>query len=381
MGSRGEECIHPGAGGKGLSVLRDPTARAAAVPESCEGPAGSPGLCAEKSLKGRVGTAEESHVFFPRTVPLEVAEPQLRGLRISLNTPVVSTEELAVGPARAGLLVHLDSDGRPNVTIGIRSLRSGEVVLYSLEGDLREHASLDVGVDAGLSFGESMGFLFDDDEMSDGDADAVRRCLGLWNELIGYSGTGSPAADAPPEALGGPEGLSADDLEVPDPPSAPADYVAQFEGDLGGEALDLAGGLDPDDIGVDLGISARSLAVAEGAPEPAQPGIPHDSGTRALEPTMALDLGVEADELRPDELRPDELRPAEPAEEPESTPAVSLSKFRSAPTEAGPSETPLRDAAADEVSERTELARVRLVRRGGGGSRRPHPIIRLLGAF
>ncbi|MDH3684842.1 MAG: hypothetical protein OEP95_01380 [Myxococcales bacterium] len=347
-----------------------------------------------------MGTAEEMDVFFPRTVTLELAESHLRGMRISLNTPVVATEELAVGPARAGLLVHLEPDGRPNVTIGIRSLRSGEVVLYSFEGDLRAHSSLDVGIDAGLSFAESMGFLFDEDELGDGDAGAIRRCMGLWNELMGTSGAGNFVDGAlPPDAASEPlrelDDLSADDLEIPGLPAPDAvavpmegsgAYIPQFEGDLGGSELDVAGALDPDDVGVDLGVSARSFAFAEGAPEPAQPAIADDPGTPLAEPALALDLGVEAVELGPAEPVA-ELEPTPGALEGVSgdpvaeAPRLGLSKFRVA----GPQD-PVRERAAaepdtEEDSGRTKLARVRLVRRGGDGSRRPHPIIRLLGAF
>jgi hypothetical protein len=184
----------------------------------------------------------------------------------------------------------------------------------------------------------------------------------------------------------------------------PGAYIPQFEGDLGGSELDVAGALDPDDVGVDLGISARSFEFAEGAPEPAQPGIAHDPGTPLAEPALALDLGVEAVELGPAEpvaeLEPGpELEPvAEPEPVPEleptpgalegvsedpvaEAPRLGLSKFRVA----GPQD-PVREPAAaepdtEEDSGRTKLARVRLVRRGGDGSRRPHPIIRLLGAF
>ena len=353
-------------------------------------------------------------MFFARTVPLELAESHLRGLRISLNTPVVSTEELAVGPARAGLLVHLEPDGRPNVTVGIRSLRSGEVVLYSFEGDLREHSSLDVGIDAGLSFAESMGFLFDEDELGDGDGAAIERCMGLWTDLMGSSGAGSVTTgpgspDAPSEPVRAATDGIPEDLEPPGLPPladatpvdlAPGGYVPQFDGDLGGDdALDLGSALDPDELGVDLGVSARSFEVAEGAPEAAQPGIVRDLSSPPLEPTLALDLGVEAVELgtgeprvegpgasvlsedpvgsaAPGELEASAAATPEPATDVAAVPPVGLSKFR-ASTDSSPSAPVGQDA---EVSGRTELARVRLVRRGGG-SGRPHPIIRLLGAF
>jgi hypothetical protein len=344
------------------------------------------GLCAEESLKGARRAAEESRVFFPRTVSLELDGPRVCGLWISLNTPVVSTEELAVGPARAGLLVHLEPDGRPNVTIGIRSLRSGDVVLYSFQGDLREHSSLAVGIDAGLSFAESMGFLFDEDELGDGSPDAMTRCLGLWNEVMGSAAEDPGARDG--ISIGGDPASSG--LEVlgvehlTQTPGAAEDYVPQFEGDLGGhDPLDFEGGLDPDGLGVDLGISARSFEVAEGAPEPVQPGIALDLGVEAIELGAIESLAAEASATQENVAAVLEAQPREPA----GLPPVGLSKFRGAahsgiaPPPPPREEASSQETSKDETSSRTALARVRLVRRGGEAARRPHPIIRLLGAF
>ena len=39
-------------------------------------------------------------------------------------------------------LVHDEVDGRPNVTIAVRSLKSGEVAYWSFDGDLRESVAL-----------------------------------------------------------------------------------------------------------------------------------------------------------------------------------------------------------------------------------------------
>ena len=70
-------------------------------------------------------------MFFPRTESLALSETSLWGLRVSLNSPVVSIEELPVGPARAAIASHEEADGRPSVTIGIRSMTGGDAVLYS----------------------------------------------------------------------------------------------------------------------------------------------------------------------------------------------------------------------------------------------------------
>jgi hypothetical protein len=71
------------------------------------------------------------------------------------------------------------------------------MVLFSLEGDLRERSSLAVGIDAALSFGESMGFLFDEDEIEAVSGEEARpRALGLWLELMGLE-SGTPEAVPP----------------------------------------------------------------------------------------------------------------------------------------------------------------------------------------
>jgi hypothetical protein len=139
-------------------------------------------------------------VYFPlRSEPLDLSGDRLHGLRLSLNTPVVSIDELPVGPARAAIVIHEEFDGHPNLTLGVRSLRSGSAVLFSLEADLREHSSLAVGIDAVLSFGESMGFLFDEDEFeTDSSEGACSRALGLWLELMGAeSGASEMAPEVP----------------------------------------------------------------------------------------------------------------------------------------------------------------------------------------
>lgn len=122
-------------------------------------------------------------MFLPRETPLELDPEHLLGLRLSLNTPVVSTEEIPTGPARAALAVHRDAGGRPTVTLAVRSVQAGHAVFYGLEEDLAGDAGLAMGVDAALSFGESLGFLFDDDELTSGDASTD--AFALWSSIVG----------------------------------------------------------------------------------------------------------------------------------------------------------------------------------------------------
>jgi hypothetical protein len=173
--------------------------------------------------------------FPPRSEPLDLSAERLNGLRLSLNTPVISIEELPVGPARAAIAIHDEVDGRPNLTVGVRSVETGATVLFSLEGDLREHSSLAVGIDAALSFGESMGFLFDEDELQEGSSGELRsRALALWHELLGPESAALAAAREAPKT------------PAPPLPASPDDDVFEFDG-LDDEVLLLEEVADPED--------------------------------------------------------------------------------------------------------------------------------------
>ena len=125
-------------------------------------------------------------MFVPSDSPPDLVAARLRGLRFSLNSPVVTTEAIPSGPARGALLVHRDARGRLGVALCVRSLRTGGVVLYRSDERFDGAGELSVGIDAALSFGESLGFLFDDDELEKGLAreDALAR----WRDFLGTLG-------------------------------------------------------------------------------------------------------------------------------------------------------------------------------------------------
>lgn len=124
---------------------------------------------------------------------LLVAE-RLLSLRLSMNTPVVATDELPAGPARAAIAIHSEA-GRTCFTVAVRSLRQGVSVLYELEGeDFTQPDGLTVALDASLSFGESMGFLFDDDMLVDREPATLRQAVAQLREIV--SAPGLEAEDA-----------------------------------------------------------------------------------------------------------------------------------------------------------------------------------------
>lgn len=140
--------------------------------------------CQRASLKLRVGGADTRDMFVARSRPLLLVEDRLLALRMSLNAPVLATAELPAGPARAAIVVHTQGASRC-FSIAIRSLRNGASVIYELEGDeLDEESGWAVALDASLSFGESMGFLFDDEMLVDRRPETLRRALVRLHEIL-----------------------------------------------------------------------------------------------------------------------------------------------------------------------------------------------------
>jgi len=187
--------------------------------------------------------------FLLRSTPLDLSADRLRGLRLSLNTPVVSIEEVPVEPARAAIAIHDEIDGCPNVTVGIYALRSGVAVLFSFEGSLRDGVASTNGVDAALSFGESMGFLFDEDELeSDSGEEARSRALNLWRELMTPASEEperdpkTAAVPAPPSPASGPNGGA--EAEPTGDEVLLLEEVADFEDDLPDVRVEGSNGVD-----------------------------------------------------------------------------------------------------------------------------------------
>lgn len=167
--------------------------------------------------------------FLRRKRPLRLAADELRALRLSLNTPVVAAQDLPIGPARAAIVLHAEGPGLM-LTVGVRSLASGGVALYGLDGGVSP-AFAGEAMDGALSFAEGMGFLFDDDAAGT-DPASRQKALARWNEAIG-EGEGAPADDA---TEGDPEPalelfeLAGNDLT--DPPVSPGLPVTTLEIEL-----------------------------------------------------------------------------------------------------------------------------------------------------
>jgi hypothetical protein len=151
-------------------------------------------------LKRTGRSADRCPMFSPRKRPLLLVADRLLSLRPSLNTPVVATSELPAGPARAAIAVHVEAGARPRFVVAVRSLRDGASVVYELEEeDLNGESGHAVALDAALSFGESMGFLFDDEMIVDRSPANLRGALARLHELVAPP-EHDVAEGAPPEA-------------------------------------------------------------------------------------------------------------------------------------------------------------------------------------
>jgi hypothetical protein len=134
-------------------------------------------------------------MFFPRSQPLALDESGLHGLRLALNTPVLSIQELPPGPATAAIAIHTEKSGERALTIAVRALRSGRVVFFTLDEDLSHEGAVLGAIDGALSFAEAMGFLFDD-ELEITTPAQRKRALGRWRELVSESRSSSVGAAA-----------------------------------------------------------------------------------------------------------------------------------------------------------------------------------------
>ena len=140
--------------------------------------------------------------FLRRLRPLEVSGERVRALRVSLNTPLLSTPDLPAAPGRAVIVVHRDARGQMDATVGVRSQQSGEIVYWSFDGDLASDDDLAVAADAALSFAESLGFLFDESSLDGAEAGKAWRAW-FRGEAPALSGEATLFGAGGDELLGG----------------------------------------------------------------------------------------------------------------------------------------------------------------------------------
>lgn len=274
-------------------------------------------------------------MFAARQRPLLVLEDRLLAMRLSLNTPVLATAELPSGPARAAIFAYAEGNAR-RFGVAVRALRGGNAVVYELQAEAPADADgFSVALDATLSFGESMGFLFDDEMIVDRRPDTLTRALHRLRELISPGQMETLDDDAVPE-IGSPDDLAEilleDELDFVSEPATP--------------------GLD------DFAPPPARVAVAP-APAPVPAPAPTPAPVAVVAPAFAP--GVALSKFR---------SPPPPVQRPVAG-AVAAAPAPEAPASPGTSRGP------------ATLGRVRpvRVRVDGEGGPRTDPLLRLLADF
>ncbi len=146
-------------------------------------------------LKPRDGPSDVECMFIQSSsVASLVSEASFQAFCAAMNTPVVNIDELDVNPARAAIALCAGEYGDSHLIVALRSLASGERVIFSYQGDPAEFGSEGAALEAGLSFAEGMGFIFDSDLIGGMGSAGRKRAWKIWRSLIA-------PADAP-EALG-----------------------------------------------------------------------------------------------------------------------------------------------------------------------------------
>lgn len=291
------------------------------------GPRACARLCAPPKLKFWAASADIAPMFHVRSEPLLLSEAGIYGLCVSLNAPVLNIQELPVGPARAAIVLFDSGYGSTGLGIGVRSLESRQVIVFSFRGTLDMQLTSVEAMESAMSFAERMGFLFDEDVVATGSSDGRARALCLWTDLTGVS---EPQEDDEPEEIALPPLSPAVRLE-PEPEELVLDEVATAQ---------IAAQEDLEPPAGELWLDALS----EVAPAPA--------------------------ERRAGSARPDSPRPL-------------LSKFRQpARVFSGVCAAP--EGNSDESSSRSAVGRIVSARRrsdGGEQPQKPGLFLRLLGSF
>jgi len=183
-------------------------------------------------------------MFFPIPEPGSPDPRRFVVLRTSLNAPVVSTEHIPSGPARAAIAMWFEDDQSCSLEVRVLSVSTGRTVVYGWEGELSGAREVETALDAGLSFAESMGFLFDDDVLSSENTIGREMVAAAWEAF--EAGEAAPgAAEGFVHSVTQGESPDADLLELTDL-AADEDVGADPMDPEGELNVDLASGWEPE---------------------------------------------------------------------------------------------------------------------------------------
>jgi hypothetical protein len=176
---------------------------------------GWPDACVCRWLKSQRTASDGLEMFSAEERPGVPAGASLRNLHFSMNAPVVAIEALPVGPARAAIALFA-GEASSCVALAVRSLRAERTVFFVSGDDLDPSGEPEIALEAGFSFAERMGFLFDEDEVESGGEADTESARERWQGFHGVDlpdesprDVGLPAPDRELRALregaGGPD--------------------------------------------------------------------------------------------------------------------------------------------------------------------------------
>lgn len=186
-------------------------------------------------------------MFRRSSEPLGLSEASLLALRPALNTPVLNTDFLPVGPARAAIVVFAEEYGGIGLAIGVRSNEGGQIVVFRNQTPIDANTKFTDALEPALASAERMGFLFDEDiveSLPDGLGRA--QAMALWGDLMGeletstLSETAGTTLDDPADSAAS---LSGVDVTVPElllddvAPEELSEISLDFEDEL--QSIDL----------------------------------------------------------------------------------------------------------------------------------------------
>jgi hypothetical protein len=125
-------------------------------------------------------------MFRRSSEPLALSEASLLALRPALNTPVLNTDFLPVGPARAAIVVFAEEYGGIGLAIGVRSNEGGQIAVFRNQEPIDASTKLADAIEPALASAERMGFLFDEDLVENAPGGQGRvEAMSLWADLMG----------------------------------------------------------------------------------------------------------------------------------------------------------------------------------------------------
>ncbi|MEE8581378.1 MAG: hypothetical protein V3T33_07295 [Myxococcota bacterium] len=120
----------------------------------------------------------------------------LHGLCVSLNSPVLNIDELPVGLARAAILLYSEDKSGLRLAMALQSVETRKVVVFRHRGAVKQERAR-AALEVALTFGESMGFLFDEDLVKSGRPETRVHALEHWRAFLeGGEIPGPPRAGA-----------------------------------------------------------------------------------------------------------------------------------------------------------------------------------------